>query len=105
MGELVDDLVNFTAHIDVHVQRGHRTVEVHCGGIDKGVAASLFLPQDPASFVLAIGDDWTDENLFRVLPGSAFTIRVGREHSLAEFNLRNHEEVLALLREIAERHP
>jgi trehalose 6-phosphate synthase/phosphatase len=103
--ELVDDLVNFTANIDVHVRQGSRVVEVHCGGIDKGTAALSFLSTDAAGFVLAIGDDWTDEDLFRVLPGSAFTIRVGQQHSWAKFNLRNYEEVLDLLREIRAQQP
>jgi trehalose 6-phosphate synthase/phosphatase len=103
--EMVDDLVNFTANIDVHVRQGSRVVEVHCGGIDKGMAALSFVPTDAAGFVLAIGDDWTDEDLFRVLPGSAFSIRVGQQHSWAKFNLCNHEEVLDLLREIGTAQP
>jgi trehalose 6-phosphate synthase/phosphatase len=103
--ELVDDLVNFTANINVHVHQGSRMVEIHCGGIDKGIAALSFLPPNASSFVLAIGDDWTDEDLFRVLPGSAFSIRVGHEHSWAKFNLRSHAEVLELLREISVEQP
>jgi trehalose 6-phosphate synthase/phosphatase len=103
--ELVDDLVSFTANIDVHVQQGSRIVEVRCGGINKGIAALAFLPKDTSSFVLAVGDDWTDEDLFRVLPGSAFSIRVGNQHSWAKFNLRSHEEVLELLREICAEQP
>lgn len=99
--ELVDDLVNFTANIDVQVQQGDKVVEVRCGGIHKGAAALLFLPQDEAEFLLAIGDDWTDEDLFRVLPDSAWSIRVGHRHSCARFNVRSHEEVLDLLREIS----
>ena len=103
--ELVDDLVNFTANIDVQVQQGDKVVEVRCGGINKGVAALSFLPKSASHFVLAIGDDWTDEDLFRVLSGSACSIRVGNRHSCAEFNLRSHVEVLDLLREISETQP
>ena len=103
--EMVDDLVNFTANIDVQVQQGDKVVEVRCGGINKGAAALSFLPKDASDFVLAIGDDWTDEDLFRVLPGSACSIRVGNRHSCAKFNLRSHVEVLDLLREISETQP
>ncbi|MBM4025538.1 MAG: bifunctional alpha,alpha-trehalose-phosphate synthase (UDP-forming)/trehalose-phosphatase [Planctomycetes bacterium] len=98
--ELVDDLVSFTANIDVQVQQGHKVVEVRCGGINKGAAAMSFLPKDTADFLLAIGDDWTDEDLFRILPGSACSIRVGNRHSCAKFSLPSHREVLDLLREI-----
>jgi trehalose 6-phosphate synthase/phosphatase len=103
--ELVDDLVSFTANVNVRIQQGSKTVEVHSGGIDKGSAALSFLPKEGSSFVLAIGDDWTNEDLFRVLPGSAFTIRVGQQHSWAKFNLRSHEEVLDLLQEMRVQQP
>lgn len=103
--ELVDDLVSFTANIDVQVQQGNKVVEVRCGGINKGAAALSFLARNPSQFVLAIGDDWTDEDLFRVLPDSACSIRVGRRHSHAKFNLRDHVEVLDLLREISAAQP
>ena len=103
--ELVDDLVNFTANIDVQVQQGDKVVEVRCGGINKGTAALSFLPKEASDFLLAIGDDWTDEDLFRVLPDSAWSIRVGHRHSCAKFNVRSHVEVLDLLREISEMQP
>jgi trehalose 6-phosphate synthase/phosphatase len=102
--ELVDDLVNFTANIDLQVQQGDKVVEVRCGSINKGAAALSFLPKGTSDFLLAIGDDWTDEDLFRVLPDSAWSIRVGHPHSCAKFNVRNHVEVLDLLREIIAAH-
>jgi len=46
---------------------------------------------------MAIGDDWTDEYLFKVLPKTAYTIRVGMTQSYARFHLRNNKEVLELL--------
>jgi len=103
--ELADALVSFAANIGVHVQQGNRVMEVRCGGIDKGNGALSFLPKDVSSFVLAIGDDSTDEELFRVLPDSAFSIRVGLQHSWAKFNLRSHVEVLDLLKEMSETQP
>jgi trehalose 6-phosphate synthase/phosphatase len=103
--ELVGDLVTFTANIDVQVQQGNKVVEVRCGGINKGAAALSLLPKTNAHFVLAIGDDWTDEDLFRALPDSACSIRVGHRHSWAKYNLRSHEEVLELLREICVKQP
>jgi len=48
-------------------------------------------------FVLAACDDWTDEELFAVLPESAFTFRVGLLSSRARYNLNDSAEVFALL--------
>ena len=46
--ELVDDMVNYTANMDVQVLQGNKVVEVRSGGINKGAAAKMFLPKDAA---------------------------------------------------------
>ncbi len=99
--ELVDALVQLTANLDVTVTQGHRIVEVRNAGVSKGSAALEFLATDAFDFVLAIGDDNTDEDLFRALPESAFSIRVGLAGSHARFNLSDHTDVMRLLRELA----
>jgi len=48
-------------------------------------------------FVLAIGDDLTDEDLFQALPQNAYSIRVGVANTLAHFNVRDSREVIRLL--------
>jgi trehalose 6-phosphate synthase/phosphatase len=103
--ELVDDLVSFTANIDVQILQGRKTVEVRCGGINKGSAAMLFLPKSEVDFLLALGDDYTDEGLFEILPPTACSIRVGHLHSHAKFSLRDHREALELLQDIVVPHP
>lgn len=100
--ELVDDLVSYTANMDLHVLRGNKVVEVRNAGVDKGNAGLHWLRSHAYPFVMAIGDDWTDEDLFKVLPQSAYSIRVGITSSQARFYLRDPEEVLQLLRTIVE---
>ncbi len=46
---------------------------------------------------MAIGDDKTDEDLFEVLPSSAFSIKVGLGPTKARFNLSSQSQVLPLL--------
>lgn len=99
--ELVDDLVNFTANIDVQVLQGSKVVEVRCGGVNKGNAAARFLAEHNFGFILAVGDDWTDEDLFKILPDTAYSIRVGIRQSYARFNLRSYVDVVELLKELA----
>ena len=45
-------------------------------------------------FILAIGDDTTDEDMFRALPVSAITVKVGIVSEKAKYNLSSQEEVL-----------
>jgi trehalose 6-phosphate synthase/phosphatase len=98
--ELVDDLVNFTANIDIQILQGSKVVEIRNAGVNKGSAAIHFLTKARYDFILAIGDDWTDEDLFKVLPNTAYSIRVGITPSYAKFNLRNVIEARKLIAEI-----
>ncbi|MDE1819176.1 MAG: hypothetical protein KGI19_11310, partial [Thaumarchaeota archaeon] len=66
-------------------------------GINKGTAAAHFISKKNFDFMLSIGDDWTDEDMFKILPPAAYSIRVGMIPSYARFNLHNHREVIDLL--------
>jgi trehalose 6-phosphate synthase/phosphatase len=99
--ELVDTLVHFTANLDVQVMEGKKVVEVRCSGVNKGTAASYCKESLAPTFILAIGDDVTDEDLFRALPSDSHTIRVGMKASNAGYNLRDVNEVRGLLEDLA----
>ena len=51
-------------------------------------------------FILAVGDDWTDEDIFRALPSTAFSVRVGLANTAARYHVGNHSAVRRLLREL-----
>jgi trehalose 6-phosphate synthase/phosphatase len=95
--ELLGILVDFTANIDVQVLQGNKVIEVKNAGVNKGSAALHWLHERQWGFILAVGDDWTDEHLFMVLPDEAYSIRVGITQTHARFNLRDPEAVLQLL--------
>ncbi len=95
--ELVDELVNFTANIDLQVLLGSKVVEIRNAGINKGSGGMYFLDKKNYNFILAIGDDWTDEDLFKVLPEKSYSIRVGITPSNAKFNLSSYLDVLKLI--------
>jgi len=99
--ELLDDLSDFTRNIDVQVLEGNKVLEVRRTNVTKGTAALDWLAIHEPDFVLAVGDDWTDEDLFRSLPPEAFTIRVGLARTAAAFYLGNHNAVRRLLRELS----
>lgn len=97
--ELVDNLVNFTANIDVQILPGNKVIEVNNAGVNKGSAIRHLLTKD-YDFILALGDDVTDEDLFRSLPDSAYSIKVGMVQSLAKYNIQNYSESLDLLEDV-----
>jgi trehalose 6-phosphate synthase/phosphatase len=80
---------------------GDKVVEVKNMEINKGRAALTLLENEPYNFIMALGDDHTDEDIFKALPDSAVTIKVGGNNSAAKYYLRNPLEVRRLLRLLA----
>ena len=80
--------------------QGHKVVEVRPSGISKGTACQAFLSRG-YDFVLGVGDDATDEDRFRVLPPSAYSIRVGLTQSYARYNVADQAEALRLVESLA----
>ena len=99
--ELIDELVNLTANLNLQILEGSKVVEVKNSGINKGRAALRWIAGEDWSFILAIGDDRTDEDSFEVLPEIAYSLKVGLSSSLARFNLKSQRDVLLLLEELA----
>lgn len=94
---LTDDLLNFTGNIDVQVVQGSKSVEVRSSGVGKAAALGDWLRDQEFDFVLAVGDDHDDEELFAALPAQSFSIRVGIVRTAAQFNLREPKDVIKLL--------
>jgi trehalose 6-phosphate synthase/phosphatase len=81
------------------VLEGKKVIEVRLRGVTKAVVADQI--QQTAcegSTVIAIGDDRTDEDLFRALPRSCVTVAVGTGPTCARFQVPDHRAVRALLR-------
>jgi trehalose 6-phosphate synthase/phosphatase len=103
--EMIDGLTNLTANTEIGVLQGHRVVEIKNERITKGGYYRAALADGGWDFELAIGDDWTDETLFEVLPEEAWSIKVGSGQTAARFRLAAPADVLALLEKLAVAHP
>lgn len=95
--ELMDTLIGFTANVEAQVLRGNKIVEVRSQGVTKGIVGDDLIRRADDDFVLFIGDDWTDEDLFKVLPTTAYSIKVGMAKTHARWMVRGVEDVHALL--------
>jgi trehalose 6-phosphate synthase/phosphatase len=96
--ELTDDVVSYTANLEVQVLEGKRAIEIRNSGVTKGLAAREAFAAEDADFMFAAGDDVTDEDLFRALPSHAVAVFVGGVHSNAKYRLGDHLELRRLLR-------
>jgi len=95
--ELVDNLIEITASMNLQVVRGDNIIEIRNIDINKGTAVEEFNPLDSYDFILSIGDDRTDEDMFKVLPLKSYSIKVGMAKSFSKYNLNNYLEVRKLL--------
>lgn len=99
--ELIDNLIYLTANLDLQVLQGSKVVEIRNSGVNKGAAALRWLSQKKFDFIMAIGDDWTDEDLFKLLlEYKAYTIKVGTPQSYAKFFVRDYQDVRKILKEL-----
>ncbi|MBK7083534.1 MAG: trehalose-phosphatase [Flavobacteriales bacterium] len=99
--ELINVLNDMARSYDFQIIEGNKVIEVRPMGINKGAAVKRLLDAETAQMVLAIGDDRTDEDIFKVLPIDSVSIKVGMAASFARYNVRSHEEVLVLLETFA----
>jgi trehalose 6-phosphate synthase/phosphatase len=95
--ELKDDLVHLTLNLGLAVVEGNKVVEIKNAAVNKGRAAGNWLSKGNWDFILALGDDRTDEDLFEVLPQDAYSIKVGLGPSKSRYNLTSQKDALPLL--------
>ncbi len=98
--DLVAHLQTLIANLGLQVLEGSKVVEVKNSGVNKGRAALRWVATLEPDFILAIGDDYTDEDLFRALPGNTWSIKVGLGSTAAKYNLSSQGRVVPLLRDL-----
>ncbi|MFY1643593.1 trehalose-phosphatase, partial [Methanoculleus bourgensis] len=96
--DLKDDLLHLTSNLNVGVMEGNKVIEIKNTVVNKGRAALNWVSRHAWDFILAIGDDRTDEDLFAVMPPETYSIKVGLAPSRARFNLITQRDVVPLLR-------
>jgi len=95
--ELLDSLKNFASTYGLQLLDGDKVVEIRSAEVNKGRAALDLLHRNHYDFILAIGDDRTDEDTFQALPSEAITIKVGDVMSAARYYLKRWQDVRELL--------
>jgi trehalose 6-phosphate synthase/phosphatase len=101
--ELKDALLHLTANLNLGVLDGNKVIEIKKVGVNKGRAALRWISRQNTldkkdwDFILSIGDDLTDEDVFAILPKSAYSIKVGLSPSRARFNLDSVSDVKLLI--------
>jgi trehalose 6-phosphate synthase/phosphatase len=100
--ELVSELNDYIHNRHLQILPGNKIVEVRHSGINKGNFVKRHIQQDKYDYILTIGDDRTDEDMFYALihTENTFTIKVGPEASYAKYNLHSPQMVVSLLEDL-----
>lgn len=98
--ELKDELKGLVANLNLEIMDGDKVIEIKNSGINKGRAAAIKIGDTDYDFILAIGDDWTDEYTFDALPEKAYTIKVGTKTTKAGYYVEGVPDVREILREL-----
>ncbi|XP_016440934.2 alpha,alpha-trehalose-phosphate synthase [UDP-forming] 5 [Nicotiana tabacum] len=115
--ELLDHLESVLANEPVTVKSGQYIVEVKPQGVNKGLVAERLLETmkqkgTVSEFVLCIGDDRSDEDMFEVIMSAVasaslspvaevFACTVGQKPSKAKYYLEDTTEILRMLQGLA----
>jgi trehalose 6-phosphate synthase/phosphatase len=96
--ELRLNLVQILAQQPATVIGGRKVVEVRPQEADKGSAGRALLEgADPSERIVAIGDDRSDEDLFRIAGESPYTFAASTLPTHAHYRVAGHEAVRDLL--------
>lgn len=99
--ELATQLRAASSPIPLTVIQGNKVVEVKPAQHSKGTVAVTLFEDKPYDFIVSIGDDTTDEDMFRQLPNWAYTIKVGAGVSNARYRLARQRDVAKLLQRMS----
>jgi trehalose 6-phosphate synthase/phosphatase len=99
---LSKELMLLNTNDQFDILHGNKVIEIKSNLTNKGKFVSELLDKSKYDFVLAIGDDMTDEDMFKVLTAQGqFSIKVGMGATAAKFNMPGVNNVLAFLEQLS----
>ena len=105
---IAEELLESVSQLDhsAHIKTldGNKVIEILNVAAGKGIAVKEILENRNFDFVLSVGDDATDEEMFEVLSDiqNAFTIKIGTGETHARYKFEDISEVERLLQNLIE---
>lgn len=102
LSELRDALMSLTEQMNIGLLEGNKVLEVKDKSVNKGRGASQFLTHGEYDFIWAVGDDYTDEDMFQVIPENGYSVKIGVGATNAKYHLKSSEALRSFLEELAD---
>lgn len=102
--ELIRTLESIIPSYNLKILDGNKVVEIMTKEIGKGKAVKKLVEQNNYDYILSIGDDKTDEEMFEFLlhNSNAVTVKVGNGNTFAKYKLDNVNNVISLLEQLSQ---
>ena len=101
ISQLINALMVPCARLGLQIMKGNKIVEIKPAEYNKGAEIRRRLALCDHDFLMAMGDDTTDEDMFKALPAEAFTIKVGQVSDSARYMIPVQNRVLPFLSTLA----
>jgi trehalose 6-phosphate synthase/phosphatase len=85
----------------IGIYEGNKIIEIKPSTIRKSIKAQEVIRLTNPDFIMCAGDDYTDEDMFKAMPDSAWTIKVGPGASQAKYHIASVDDMVALLSRLA----
>lgn len=86
--QLVSEMREIMTNHPVEIGHGQKIVEVGSIHVSKGAALRMLAAKREYDLLFCVGDDVTDESMFRVEEERMFSIKIGSAPTLAKFRLK-----------------
>ena len=88
---------------DVTVNAGNKIIEVKPTLVTKSAGAEYIINAKKYDFILAAGDDYTDEEMFESVPSHGFVVKVGPGDTIAKYRVANVKAMLEVLKALLDK--
>lgn len=95
--QLISELNNLSSRKKLQIIKGNKIVEIKSGDATKGKEALRLIEENHYDFIMALGDDTTDEEMFTHLPTDAITIKVGTLSQVSQYNIPRQQQIETFL--------
>ncbi len=98
--QLKEELFPFLKESNLEIFEEDKFLEIRDEKINKKEIVLKWLEKENWDFILALGDNKSDEEIFKILPSFAFSFKIGLKISKAKFNLPSFKSAFSFLKKI-----
>ena len=100
--QLINVLVNICIQQKLQIIQGDKVVEIKSPDYNKGSEVRRQLEKKHYDFIIAMGDDTTDDDMFKAVPVTAVTVKIGTASESARYNLPVQTDTLPFLQRLTD---